>query len=61
MNSTVVDKQLICKLCSETFVFSAGEQELLRVRGVDRVPTRCPVCRRRPPTLPFTPTVSRLA
>src|SRR5919199_6355105 len=52
---TITDQQLICRLCGETFVFTAGEQELLRLRGVDRVPTRCPVCRRRPPTLPVMP------
>jgi hypothetical protein len=55
MIRTITDQQLICRLCGETFVFTAGEQELLRLRGVERVPTRCPVCQRRPPTLPFIP------
>jgi len=32
---------------------------LQRVRGIDRVPTRCPVCRRRPPTVPFLPRLTR--
>jgi hypothetical protein len=60
MTSPVVDKQLICRLCGETFVFSAGEQELLRLRGLDRVPTRCSICQRRPPTLPLAPRLHRL-
>jgi hypothetical protein len=51
----LTDQELTCRLCGESFVFTAGEQELLRLRGVDRVPTRCPVCRQRPPTLPFIP------
>jgi hypothetical protein len=47
-----LDTWLVCRLCGDWFIFSAGEQELLRLRGVDSQPTRCPVCRRRPPTLP---------
>ena len=57
--SNVPDRHLECHLCGESFVFSAGEQELQRVRGIDRVPTRCPVCRRRPPTVPFLPRLTR--
>ena len=57
--STVPDRHLECHLCGDSFVFSAGEQELQRVRGIDRVPTRCPVCRRRPPTVPFLPRLPR--
>jgi hypothetical protein len=56
--SDLSDRQLVCHLCSESFVFSAGEQELQRLRGVDRIPTRCPVCRRRPPTVPWLPSVA---
>jgi hypothetical protein len=51
------DQTLTCKLCGEAFVFSAGEQELQRLRGLDRPPTRCSVCRRRPPTVPWIPTL----
>ncbi|MBV9169789.1 MAG: zinc-ribbon domain containing protein [Chloroflexi bacterium] len=50
------DITLECHLCGEAFVFSAGEQELQRLRGIDRAPTRCSVCRRRPPTLPWIQT-----
>ena len=53
------DQELMCRVCGENFVFSAGEQELQRVRGIDCVPTRCPVCRRRPPTVPFLPRLTR--
>jgi hypothetical protein len=54
----VADQTLVCRLCQEEFIFSSGEQELQRVRGIDRVPTRCSNCRRRPPTLPWVPTLT---
>jgi len=57
MSSMLTDQTLICRLCEESFVFSAGEQELQRLRGLDRVPTRCSPCRRRPPTVPWIPGV----
>ena len=53
------DVQLSCHLCGDAFVFSAGEQELQRLRGFEQVPTRCPQCRRRPPTQPYAPRTSR--
>ncbi|HEV7663234.1 MAG TPA: zinc-ribbon domain containing protein [Chloroflexota bacterium] len=53
------DTELVCRLCGEVFVFSAGEQELQRLRGIARVPTRCSQCRRRPPTVPWMPTLTR--
>jgi hypothetical protein len=59
MSSQVSDRELVCRLCGETFVFSAGEQELQRLRGIERAPTRCSLCRRRPPTLPWMPTLTR--
>ncbi len=52
------DLHLSCRLCGEAFVFSSGEQELQRLRGVERVPTRCSQCRRRPPTQPYLPRVT---
>jgi putative zinc ribbon protein len=57
MSSPLTDQTLTCHLCAETFVFSAGEQELQHLRGVDRVPKRCSLCRRRPPTVPWIPGV----
>jgi hypothetical protein len=53
MSSPLTDQTLVCRLCQDSFVFSAGEQELQRLRGVDRVPTRCSFCLRRPPTVPW--------
>jgi hypothetical protein len=41
------DVELHCTCCGETFVYSAGEQELHAVRGVVREPRTCPTCRRR--------------
>ena len=29
------------------------------LRGVSRIPTRCPLCRRRPPTVPWLPALTR--
>jgi hypothetical protein len=53
------DRQLLCHLCGETFIFTAGEQELQRVRGVIEEPKRCPACKRRPPTVPYLPRATR--
>jgi hypothetical protein len=58
MSATLMDLNFVCRLCGEDFVFTAGEQELQRVRGVQRVPTRCSACLRRPPTVPWTPTIT---
>jgi hypothetical protein len=53
------DQKLVCRLCGDEFVFSAGEQELQWLRGVDKAPTRCSVCRSRPPTVPYLPKLER--
>jgi hypothetical protein len=44
--SQFLDEQLICVQCGLGFVFSAGERELLHLRGLTRRPNRCPACRR---------------
>ncbi len=49
----IEDRHLECHLCGEGFVFTAGEQELQRLRGIEAQPSRCPACRRRPPTQPY--------
>jgi len=41
-----VDKVLRCPQCGDGFVFSAGEQELFRLRGIASEPVRCPNCAR---------------
>ncbi|MCE5315034.1 zinc-ribbon domain-containing protein, partial [bacterium] len=38
------DKELICKDCGQTFVFTAGEQEFFQSRGFSE-PIRCKTCR----------------
>jgi len=40
------DKVLRCLLCGDGFVFSAGEQELFRLRGITSEPVQCPSCAR---------------
>jgi Probable zinc-ribbon domain len=47
------DQTLVCRQCGEDFVFSSGEQELQRIRGVQRAPTRCSICRSRPVSVPY--------
>jgi hypothetical protein len=42
----VVDLTLECAACGDGFVFSAGEQELHRLRGIATVPDHCPACAR---------------
>jgi Probable zinc-ribbon domain len=39
-----VDELRQCAWCRCMFVFGAGEQELLYLRGVMRKPTHCPRC-----------------
>ncbi|AFQ44620.1 MULTISPECIES: zinc-ribbon domain containing protein [Desulfosporosinus] len=39
------DKYLICRDCSQEFVFSAGEQDFYAEKGFENEPTRCPACR----------------
>jgi Probable zinc-ribbon domain len=40
------DIELRCACCGDRFVYSAGEQELLALRGVSRQPRACPTCRK---------------
>lgn len=39
------DKTLVCRDCAETFLFTAGEQEFFREKGLLQEPRRCPQCR----------------
>ena len=39
------DKTLTCRECGSQFVFTAGEQEFYRSRGLLNEPGRCPTCR----------------
>ena len=40
------DVELHCACCGDSFVYSAGEQELHAVRGVTATPRVCPTCRK---------------
>lgn len=39
------NKDLTCRDCGKTFVFSAGEQEFFSAKGLVNEPKRCPNCR----------------
>jgi hypothetical protein len=45
-NRELADQELNCAVCGDGFVFSAGEQELYRLRGVPAQPQHCPNCAR---------------
>jgi hypothetical protein len=40
------DKPLECSSCGDEFVFTSGEQELFRLRGITAEPRQCPNCQR---------------
>ena len=42
----MADKTIICKDCSQEFVFTEGEQEFYKEKGFENEPQRCPDCRR---------------
>jgi len=39
------NKNLVCRDCQKTFVFSAGEQEFFNAKGLTNEPKRCSNCR----------------
>ena len=39
------DRTLTCRDCSQSFVFTTGEQEFFASRGFTNEPSRCPECR----------------
>jgi len=39
------DKTLTCRDCSQSFVFTSGEQEFFAMKGFTNEPSRCPDCR----------------
>jgi Probable zinc-ribbon domain len=45
--STIADLGLACSGCGQTFIFSAGEQELQLLRGIRQIPGYCRPCARR--------------
>ena len=41
----ISDKNITCRDCGSTFVFTVGEQEFFAEKGFTNEPTRCPACR----------------
>lgn len=41
------DQNLVCKDCGKTFVWTAGEQQFFKDKGLKNVPARCPDCRKK--------------
>jgi CxxC-x17-CxxC domain-containing protein len=41
-----MDRNLSCRDCGVSFVFTAGEQAFYQQKGFQNEPTRCPSCRR---------------
>ncbi len=39
------DKTLACRECGANFIFTAGEQEFYKAKGLLHEPARCPNCR----------------
>ena len=39
------DRTIVCVECSQSFVFTAGEQEFYQTKGLMNEPRRCPDCR----------------
>jgi len=39
------DRELACRDCGSSFVFTAGEQEFYSTKGLTHDPVRCPSCR----------------
>ena len=42
----MADKDLTCKDCGSTFVFTEGEQAFYKEKGFENEPQRCAECRR---------------
>lgn len=42
----MADKELVCKDCGNTFLFTEGEQAFYKEKGFENEPQRCPECRR---------------
>jgi CxxC-x17-CxxC domain-containing protein len=39
------DRELTCRDCGSTFIFTSGEQEFYATKGLQHDPVRCPSCR----------------
>jgi hypothetical protein len=41
------DKEIVCRDCGTSFMWSAGEQEFFTQKGLVNTPSRCPICRKK--------------
>ncbi len=41
----MADRSLVCRDCGKDFVFTIGEQDFYRAKGLQNEPQRCPTCR----------------
>lgn len=41
------DKEIICRKCGSSFIWTAGEQEFFAEKGLTNVPSNCPICRKK--------------
>lgn len=39
------DETIVCKDCGKEFVFTVGEQEFFKEKGLENKPVRCKECR----------------
>lgn len=46
MDAEYKDITLVCKDCSQEFVFTVGEQQFFAEKGFTNQPVRCPACRK---------------
>lgn len=44
--NNMADKTIVCKDCSNEFIFTEGEQAFYAEKGFENEPKRCPDCRR---------------
>lgn len=41
------DKEIVCKDCGKTFLFTIGEQDFYKQKGFEHEPVRCAECRKK--------------
>lgn len=45
MEETMQDITIVCKDCGEEFIFTVGEQNFFKEKGLENNPVRCKACR----------------
>lgn len=41
------DKEITCRECGTSFMWTAGEQKFFADKGLVNIPSRCPICRKK--------------